>query len=241
MPEEPTVEIGDLLNRRTDLSTFIVHLTRDAGGASAKDNLKSILAGGTIEARKAMGWLGTGVHGLTVAERAGMKVVCFSEVPLEHVYSLFAAIARRGIKLKPYGVAFTKAAARGRGANPVWYVNQSAGFTWQIAPALDQLREAGRTHPAGFAASPAAQILPFFESMGTWSAISRKEFWWEREWRQLGNFTFGRHEIALVLAPVADHAEFEAMGYPNVIDPSWSLERMLAKLLGLPDHLTSIF
>lgn len=47
-------KIEDLLHRRTDLSTFLVHLTRD-GDASARDNLISILEAGLIEARTPLG------------------------------------------------------------------------------------------------------------------------------------------------------------------------------------------
>jgi hypothetical protein len=40
-------------------------------------------------------------------------------------------------------------------------------------------------------------------------------------------------EVVLVLAPEADHADFERVAPGKVIDPSWSLERMIAKLVGL--------
>jgi hypothetical protein len=46
----PTIE--ELLQRRTDLSTFVVHFTRDQGrDASARDNLLNILLTRCIEAR----------------------------------------------------------------------------------------------------------------------------------------------------------------------------------------------
>jgi len=37
------IPVEDLLNRRADLSSFIVHLTREYRGQSAKDNLDSII------------------------------------------------------------------------------------------------------------------------------------------------------------------------------------------------------
>lgn len=193
------MEIQDLLNRRSDLSTFVVHLTKATAQGTASDNLKSILAAGCIEARSAMGW----TRGLAASDKDCMKVVCFSETPLEHVYSLFTEIPNRRVQLSGYGLAFTKTAARLRGANPIWYVDMTPGqdAQWQIAAALDVLRDAAKEHAAGFAATPLAKILPFIEQMGTWTATSRKEFWWEREWRHLGSLTFRPAEIALVLCP----------------------------------------
>src|SRR4051794_30634633 len=76
-------EINALLNRRSDLSTFVVHLTKDGDdGTTAHDNLVAILTDNTIEARTPRGW----ISGLTDAQKRSAKVVCFSETPLEHVY-----------------------------------------------------------------------------------------------------------------------------------------------------------
>jgi hypothetical protein len=44
---------------------------------------------------------------------------------LEHIYSMFAEIEGRQVRLEPYGVAFTKMTARRLGANPVWYVDMT--------------------------------------------------------------------------------------------------------------------
>jgi Putative abortive phage resistance protein AbiGi, antitoxin len=237
-PSTPRVAIEDLLNRRSDLSTFVVHLTRDTpNGPSAKDNLHAILKGLKVEARSPMGFAAKAVTG---PDLDSQKVVCFSETPLEHIYSLCAPIANRRVNLSAYGVAFTKVGARGRGANPVWYVDQTVGRTWHIANALNALRDAAVASGA-FATSDVARVLPFIESMGTWYG-TRKEFWWEREWRHHGDFSFSWEEVALVLCPEADIPDFEAssLGW-KVIDPRWSLERMIAKLAGLPTRLTTPF
>ena len=43
-------QIEDLLHRRTDLSTFVVHFTRDSEtGKTSKDNLLSILKAGKLK------------------------------------------------------------------------------------------------------------------------------------------------------------------------------------------------
>jgi len=49
------MKIEELLHRRSDLSTFLVHLTRADGATSAKDQLKSILTAQTINATSAFG------------------------------------------------------------------------------------------------------------------------------------------------------------------------------------------
>jgi len=236
-PNRPAVtepiEIERLLHRRSDLSTFIVHLTKDGpnGSPTARENLESILTTSKIEARTPMGWTGTGKDRLPPNALAEMKVVCFSETPLEHVYSMFQSIRGRTVNLSGYGVAFTKDKARSKGINPVWYVDMTPGRTWEVAPALDDLRTEARNSPGGFGSHHAAKILPFIEQMGTWSAGSRKEFSWEREWRHLGDLDLGLLDVALVLCPEAEIDDFEGLGPYTAIDPSWSLERMIATIV----------
>lgn len=49
-------QIEDLLHRRTDLSTFVVHFTRNSDGEpTSKDNLLSILKTGKLKARDVYG------------------------------------------------------------------------------------------------------------------------------------------------------------------------------------------
>lgn len=160
-----------------------------------------------------------------------MKVVCFSETPLEHVYTLFQEIAGRDVHLSTYGLALTKEVARRNGINPVWYVDMSRDRygDWEIAKALDALRTEAAASPA-FASHPVSKILPFIEAMGTWGPFSRKEFSWEREWRRVGDFRFLPDEVALVFCPESDIREFEATGEYRAVDPSWSLERMINHL-----------
>jgi hypothetical protein len=108
------------------------------------------------------------------------------------------------------------------------------GRDWEIASALDAIRD--EAIAAGFAGHPAAMILPYFEPMGTWPH-SQREFWWEREWRMRGHFTFGLDQIVSWIVPHAEQEEFvETMSerYPGspcrCIDASWSLEEIIAKL-----------
>ena len=62
--------IGEILRGRTDLSAFIVHLTK---GADAEDNIKSMLTAGRIEARHPHGW------NQATLQNADANAVCFTE------------------------------------------------------------------------------------------------------------------------------------------------------------------
>src|SRR5205823_3398667 len=72
-------------------------------------------------------------------QRETQRVVCFSETPLEHIYSMFADIQNRTYRLQPYGLALTKMVARRAGINPIWYVDISSGHPWKLRNALNGL------------------------------------------------------------------------------------------------------
>jgi hypothetical protein len=201
-----------------------------------------MLTAGRIEARNAMGWAAGRTIELGAVASASQAVVCFSEAPLEQLYSLAADIKGRRFKLEPYGLVFTKMVARRKGANPIWYVDMTpSGREWLISQALNALLdEAAAGGDTGFASHHAAAIFPFMEQMGTWpSKGTQKEFWWEREWRHVGDFTFRGRELALVLAPEEFHPDLtKTFGRPAV-DATWSLERMIASLAGIdPEDVT---
>lgn len=247
-----TLSIHDVLNRRSDLSTFLVHLTRDrVEGVSAAANLEAIIRERRLLALTPMGWAKREDDPL-FADQQSQRVVCFSETPLEHIYSLFADISGRSVKLQPYGLALTKIVARRLGVQPVWYVDMTTngGREWQEARALDRLRdeavEAGEFH-----SSALAKILPFFEHMGTWPN-SRKEFWWEREWRCRGDvdLTVCWNRI-IWLCPEAERQRFKELvrehsptgATANVvcIDPSWGLEQLVGRLCDFEPEDISLF
>jgi hypothetical protein len=108
------VNIRDVLNRRTDLSTFVVHLTRERDGMTARQAFWGIAADQRIRALSPMGWAKDQDDDGDPA-RQSQRVIAFSETPLEHIYSLVTEIENRLIRLEPYGLAFTKMAARRMG------------------------------------------------------------------------------------------------------------------------------
>lgn len=245
----PTIE--NLLHRRTDLSTFLVHFTRDSETppAAARDNLLSILGSRRLEARNTFGMA------KELAERfpevkATQNTVCFTEAPLEHAWMICEDIDGRRIRFNGYGLAFTKAFARRRGVNPVWYLDITPGHRWLTNP-IEQLRSdavqaatpAEATDPAALAMSPVLELTPFIDQTGN-PAGTPKEFWWEREWRHVGDLEFTAADLVVVFAPGQEHAIIqESMsGYrgckaamPSLVDARWGLERMIAALAGVSE------
>jgi hypothetical protein len=236
-----TLGIGEVLDRRSDLSTFVVHLTRKSAGRSAAQALQSIIRQRRLIARTAMGWASAQdiPHD---PSRQSQRVVCFSEVPLEHIYSLVADIVGRRVALEPYGLALTKMKARKLGVNPVWYVDSTPGHDWEVSRALDRLRDKAITGD-DFHSQDLAKILPFAEPMGTWSNTSQREFWREREWRHSGDILLAAPtQVTMWLCPEQEMDDFRAqvqssgcsVGAP-FIDPRWGLEKIIAHLAGESD------
>jgi hypothetical protein len=237
------MKIQQLLSRRTDLSTFLVHLTRDSGTLTAKDKLKAILSEGRILASSPFGSAVSPLQKSSLSTES-QNVVCFTETPLEHVSLLTHELEdRRSCQFLPYGVAITKMQGRRLGANPVWYVDITPGHDW-LSTYINQLIEdavAGGT----FDTSPISKIAPFVEQMGSGTnqytgTQYKKEFWWEREWRHLGSVSLPA--AILVLCPQDDIEELNAHLANSVsdrrpfiarfIDPAWSLEKIIGHLAG---------
>lgn len=233
-------DIKDILSCRSDLSTFLVHLTRDNNDKSAKDNLGSIIRSWTIEARSP---LGSAVKRLT---KKGMntdsqKCVCFTEAPLEYIRLMLEKIDDRDYQFAPYGIAITKKLARIKDVNPVWYIDITPGRDWLMTPINKLINQTN----GDFDDSPISQITPFIEQMGTGPNRStgtryRKEFWWEREWRHVCNFALPDHIIIICPDENDSHRKFEDMAAKlghsaKCIDPSWGLEKIIARLAGFRD------
>jgi hypothetical protein len=230
-------QIDSLLHRRPDLSTFLVHLTAQAGDAETHlANLLSILSNRTIEARNPYGLLRKHARDNREGNPAlyhSQLVVCLTETPLEHVWMMCADIADRQHPLAPFGLAFSKPWARKVGANPVWYIDVlRTGREW-LSTALNNIakqtvRIGGERYADPFnladgadptmrdlplERSPIAEVAPFIETMGPVGPVGqvhRREFWWEREWRYRGNLEFTWSDVVAVFAPQNLHAILQA-------------------------------
>lgn len=232
--------IESIVQQRDDLSGLIVHLTRDTTDASAAENLQSILTDDTI---KALSPFGRAVVPLSQAapDHAGLRsqrCVCFTETPLQHIRLLTGAIDGRTHEFAPYGIAITRKVARERGLNPVWYVDITPGHTWLTEHIDPLINEAIAAHGDAFGDSAIGRLAPFIEAMGSGGKSVgggyRREFWWEREWRRVGDFVLpGRF---LGLCPAEDINAFRKIAAEQCgvditfVDPMWDSERLNAAL-----------
>lgn len=210
------VEIQDVLERRLDLGTFLVHLTK----GDAASNLANIIKSKVLEARSPFG-MAHAAMSKAGFKNDSQKCVCFSEVPLQFVSLLTQPIKDRQVEMKPYGIAVTKKQARAEGVNPVWYLDQSRGrsdwLTGQVANLVQTAISSKDENNSIF------RLAPFIEHFGT-----VKDFSWEREWRCLEGFNLS--SSFLLIAPERDHEQFQKLlkseGFDSVpvIDCNWSLE-----------------
>ena len=228
--------IETLLHRRPDLSTFLIHFTRKFNGKCAYENLISILLDQCLKARSKLGKAKD-------FDVQGQEVVCFTETPLEHSWVLVEDIQGRQANLEPYGIVFTKIWARDCEVNPVWYMDATPGHDW-LTNHVDALMQQARDSGQG---TEIFCLTPFFEVMGTWNRFSRHEFWWEREWRKVGDVHFSWHDLVAVLAPAEQHRHLRDslqnelgkrnlstdLSELNLLDPKWGLERMIGSLSGI--------
>jgi len=229
------MNLTEILNRRSDLSTFLVHLTRKYEDVTAKSNLESILRDRRIEARNIYGHL----RKRLAEQRRDMpsqRTVCFTETPLEFAYLLVDDIENRQFRFAPYGVAITKCIGRRTGVNPIWYVDITPGHTW-LTQRLDSLADKFLENEAAYA--DLKRIFPFIDHMGSGEGAEggayRKEFWWEREWRHIGNYPLP--DTVICLCPAEEIGYFDRLMreldfHGSCIDPRWSLEKIIAHLAG---------
>ena len=196
------MRIQEVLSRRSDLSTFLVHLTRTTGGKTAKQRLAQIIIGGAIEAVSPFG------HAVSRLQASrwsldSQRCVCFTETPLEHISLLTEQIEGRQIKFEPYEIIITKKQARKLGVNPVWYLDITPGHDWLTKP-MNALIE--RAISEKNVLNPVFTMTPFVEQFGL-GAGNPKDFSWEREWRVRNAFPVPTKYM--LLCPEADHPEFQ--------------------------------
>lgn len=237
------MKIEDLLSKRSDLSTFLVHLTRTHDGVSAKERLEEILKNQRLELGAPMGQAVKALNDKKMSADS-QRCVCFTETPLENVKFMLGAIEGRQCQFEPYGVAITKRQGREKGINPIWYVDITPGHDWLTKP-LNELIDPALASPTPFQDSPVAKIAPFVEQMGTGAKPSgggyRKEFWWEREWRSTSPINLGWRFLVLCPDDEFDHFKSIVDGLDvalklKFVDPRWSLEQIIASLAGFPPN-----
>lgn len=215
-----------------DMSGHLVHVVRGCSSSEAYDNIISILASGTLQARNPFG-----AARLAAPEGATQNCVCFSEIPVELIGRV---IARR---LPPdrsawHGIAFTKEFLVARGGGPIMYAYDGT----PQSEALDALirRARASNDPA---ADPVWRLTPFVDLPGRRGSYY---FEWEREWRHVGDLAFAPEDVAFLLMPEEfheaargffDQAYWEHTGPSYLcpfLDASWTRERCESELAAGP-------
>jgi hypothetical protein len=232
--------IDDILHFRSDISPFIVHLTK---GENAKDILKNILRENELKQS------GNQVSDLRFAVRTiGMDegdlkkffgAICFTETPLNEIHCLFD-IRYRQTNLQPYGLVFLKENLSKKGVSPVFYINNELGDKGNVLRALCGLRG---DHP-----DEAAEILPLVAIYGNKitppgadEVEGSIDFRWEREWRfpfVRGPLTLSADDVFIGLCPDNDIDEFEREfpGY-EFVDPLRNMKWNATKLINARQRL----
>lgn len=241
-------KIQEIIARRTDLSTFLVHLTRTHKGITAKERLKNILENDRVKAESAFGM----AREVLEKEKAALdsqKCVCFTETPLEYLNLIIGEIEDRQCNFAPYGIAITKKLGRQEGVNPVWYLDITPGHDWLTKP-IDSLINSAVDNGT-IEESDILKITPFIEQMGVgnkrFGSSYKKEFWWEREWRHVGDFLLPNNKI--IICPEEEFEEFRSFIKEKIdwyqtyslIDPSWGLEEIIARLAGFGKKDVELF
>ena len=217
----------NVTDNRTDISRFMVHLTRDdrgeEHGATARANFENMLAIGEITALRPHC-----LHAKYIPEdkQHRFAVTCFTETPLSQIKMLTRRIEGRKIKLEPYGFAFKREFLLECGAAQVIQVNSYADNK-TVREGFDRMFELVKN--SNFC-SKMIGMIPFLSAMH-----ERYDFSWEREWRVLGSVKFDLNDLQFVILPEGNavdlHFKFKKQGIP-VICPTWGWEKTVERLIG---------
>jgi hypothetical protein len=252
----PSLTKEQLLEKRGDLSPYLIHLTRtgqwkrwkdvhnlpqdDFQTIDAKQALERVLQNRKIEARTPYGYFNfkvpyqRGTRTLnpnSQVQRSWLRAVCFTETPIDHVYLQTLDIQGRQLHFQPYGLAFAESTIRAKGGNPITYVDTTNA---NVRLSLDSI-------PTSSICQNMRHLMPFIEGFGPpWfqppSSPSEIDFRWEREWRIAGDFTFEAQQIAYGICPTSETGYFEALTGNTIpfVDPTQHIELVKMKLRSYP-------
>lgn len=229
---------------RDDFSRFLVHLSREYDGKTAKNNLISILKSKSIYSRNPHCLFHRKINqiGFSQVLRRKFNTVCFTEVPLNQIRLITGNIKGRRIQLQPYGLVFWKQGLLDDGANPAVYVNSQADGLREFLLSEFDRHFKNQTSYRSFQkryGSDADSIIRYFSLV---NIISDKvDFSWEREWRFMGNFKFQFDQLVAIVVPRPNEFRRESPKHFTkvrwkeisripVISPEWNYERLVEEL-----------
>ena len=232
-----------MIDKRSDLSRYLVHLTRDYDGESAYDNLINILKTKNIEARNYHCLFSPKIRKMDISDKLNnsFKTVCFTETPLNQITNLTTDIPNRNIKLKPYGVVFWRDQLLDKGANPAIYLNAKGTdlrdyLIQQFDNQFKDIKTLGKLKRED---DYYYEIIQYFSLI---NVINDKyDFSWEREWRFHGDFKFNyRNMVAIVCKNpeefenrCEEELQAKALNFIKrtpMISPDWGYEQVIEEL-----------
>ena len=241
--------IQDVLHFRSDISPFLVHLTRTIRNVrTAKEALEQIIEHKRLESGDepiSAAQYGTWTSRMNQEDiKRFFSAICFTETPLNEIHCLLE-ITNRQVNLSPYGLVFIKDKLRAKGVNPVLYINNETEDKDDIFRALCTLME---SDPVS-----AEKLLPLFSVFGNgilapWARNPRRnnvDFLWEREWRYpscYGPLTFNSEDIFIGICPHEEINHFEER-FPEIkfIDPRRNIKWYASKLVETRNRLNIKF
>ena len=231
-------EIEDILHFRTDISPFLVHLTRDGNSLTAPQALYSIIHDGCLKCSfNPISDVRFGIHISEVSDLTAdgfFSAICFTETPLNEIHSLLE-IENRQIDLAPYGLVFLKENLANKGVSPALYINNKNGDKDPLFVALASLASSHREE--------ALELLPLFavygkkiKGVGAGRRSSGKnEFIWEREWRYpfaKGDLEFTDEDVFIGLCPHEQIDAYEELWSGiQFVDPTRNMKWYADKLI----------
>jgi len=218
MSADELIPLEVFLDKKTDFSYLLVHLTRSNGPLSAREILCTMLDERTLRAYNPFFVY---KNDLEKPESAHLKekfrAVCFTETPIDQIGALLQPLEGRYNQPESYGLVFRKKYIREMGGNPVFYV------TKKIAKPLGQLYDQQKTR----ADSETCRLLALV------SVCEEGNDWhWEREWRVVGDLHFEYDDVYCGLCPEDEIADFRD-NYKRVkfIDPRWGNKKLVDELV----------
>ncbi|MBI2836373.1 MAG: hypothetical protein HYX85_01605 [Chloroflexi bacterium] len=227
---DETLSADQFLQKKSDYSRFLVHLTRSEEldpsepplRIPAKDVLETILSEKTLKAFNHYCYFSEALKKEDKGVQDRFNVVCFTETPIHQVEALLNRVSGRQFMPEPYGLVFEKDYIRQQGGNPVFYVTKKiARPLWQPL----YLRQVAATQQPPDDTCRLLALVTLCETGNDWH--------WEREWRIVGDLSFSLKDVYCGLCPEEHIANFEKKYRPiKFISPKWALDTILAKAIG---------
>jgi hypothetical protein len=223
----PNVAAQRAIEDREDISQYILHLTRDDraddphSGATARDNFENILKHRRIIALRPHCLHGDSIKRLPDDIRQKFNVACFTETPLTQLKSLLD-IPGRKVNLEPYGFVFSRSFLEENNGQEVTYIHEYGSQSQRAA--YDSIY---RTEARANFSGPTWRLLPFVNIRH-----EGHDFFWEREWRVLGDLVFKTDDLVCVILPERESELRSQMATKGIaaICPEWGYEKMIGQL-----------